>query len=495
MIVRTQAECLSDSISINFKTTQLSYSDPMIAAAKMKFPILTLFCCTLCFGSLARAELPELGDPTLQNFSTRDETELGQAFYHALRASLSFVDDLQVEHYIKSLGQRLVSHSDAAGKNFHFFMINSPQINAFAGPDAYIGINSGLLQATQNESQLAGVMAHEIAHVAQRHIARSIDRSGNSTAVSLATLIAAILVGSQDPQAGQAILLTGLAGSQQAAINFTRSGEYEADRVGIGILTKTGIDPAGMVEFFEILQSQSRAGDLEYLRTHPLNENRVSEARSRIRENQVKLPNDSDDFHFAKARTEVLTSHQPEQLIEKNAHATDVFGRYQKAVALIKAQRPEPAVTILQALAKRHNHPWIKLALAEAYEDENQSSKALAVLDQLATLYPGYLPVTLRYAETLTANGQSQKSISLLKRQLEFDDDAVIHQQLAKAYFLNGQTAAALESTGNQYLREGYFELASQQYENALHQTGLSESSQQRLREKQEKLKEKIKQN
>ena len=103
----------------------------------------------------ALAELPELGDPTLQSFSTREEAELGQAFYHALRASLEFVDDVQIEHYIRSLGQRLVTHSDAPGKSFRFFVINSDVINAFAGPDAYIGINSGLLQKSSNESQLA----------------------------------------------------------------------------------------------------------------------------------------------------------------------------------------------------------------------------------------------------------------------------------------------------------------------------------------------------
>ena len=164
----------------------------------MKHPILAAVFLSLCLVSTTRAELPELGDPTLQNFSTRDEARLGQAFYHTLRASLVFVDDLQVEYYINSLGQRLVSHSDAAGKKFHFFVVDASPINAFAGPDAYVGVNSGTILAAQNESQLAGVMAHEIAHVSQRHIARQVDRSGQSTAASLATLIAAILVGSQD---------------------------------------------------------------------------------------------------------------------------------------------------------------------------------------------------------------------------------------------------------------------------------------------------------
>lgn len=455
----------------------------------MKYPLFALVCLNLLLAPIARGELPELGDPTLQNFSSREEAELGQAFYHALRAGLIFVDDLQIEHYVRNMGQRLVSHSDAAGKQFRFFVINANQINAFAGPDAYIGINSGTLLASQNESQLAGVMAHEIAHVSQRHIARAIDNAGNSTAASLATLVAAILVGSQDSQAGQAVLLTGLAGTQQASINFTRSGEYEADRIGIGILTRTGIDPAGMVEFFQLLLAQSQGNDLEYLRTHPLNENRVSESRDRIKTNQIKLPNDSDDFQFAKARIAVLTSRQPETFIAKNAAASDVFGLYQKAIAQIKAQRSEQAIPVLEALSLRHNHPWIRLALAEAYENENQIQKTLETLAQLTSLYPGYLPVTLRYAEALTASNQSQKSIVLLKHQLQYDDDAIVHQQLARAYFSNGQTAAALESTGNQYLREGYLELAAQQYENALQQPNLSETSRRRLSTRQQQLK------
>ena len=463
-----------------------------MALPMMKHPVLAAVFLSLCLSSAARAELPELGDPTLQNFSSKDEARLGQSFYHTLRASLVFVDDLQVESYISSLGQRLVSHSDAASKKFHFFVINASPINAFAGPDAYVGINSGTILAAQNESELAGVMAHDIAHVAQRHIARAMDRSGKSTAASLATLIAAILVGSQDPQAGQAVLLTGIAGSEQAAINFTRRNEYEADRVGIGILTRSGIDPNGMVDFFQILLAQSQGNNLEYLQTHPLNENRVAEARDRIKATQVKLPSDSDDFEFAKARVAVLTSNQPETFITKDATANDVFGLYQKAIAEIKAQRSDLAIPILEALARKHSYPWIKLALAHAYENQNQTKKALNTLAQLNSFYPNYLPVTIRYAEALTANHQAEKSIALLKHQLQYDDEAVIHQQLAHAYFINGQTAAALESTGNQYLREGYLELASQQYENALSQPNLSESSRQRLEAKREQLKQEI---
>ena len=215
---------------------------------------------------VAGADLPDLGDPTLDSFSSKQEQQLGLAFYRSLRANLKFVDDLQINDYLNNLGNKLASHSDAAGNDFHFFIIEAPTINAFAGPAGYIGIHTRLILDAKNESQLAGVLAHEVAHVSQRHLARAFDNSGNSAAITIATLLAAILVGTQDGQAGQAVLLSGIAGSQQSSINFTRSNEYEADRVGIGILTESGINPQGMVEFFEILLDESADNGIEYLR-------------------------------------------------------------------------------------------------------------------------------------------------------------------------------------------------------------------------------------
>ena len=148
---------------------------------------------------------------------------LGLGFYRSLREKLTFIDDLQINYYLDSVGQRLASHSDAAGDRFRFFIIKAPTINAFAGPAAYIGIHTQLILEAKNESQLASVLAHEIAHVSQRHLARAFDNSGQSTALTIATLLAAILVGTQDSQAGQAVLMSGIAGNQQSSINFTRS--------------------------------------------------------------------------------------------------------------------------------------------------------------------------------------------------------------------------------------------------------------------------------
>lgn len=444
---------------------------------------------------LTHANLPTLGDPTLDSFSSKQERQLGLGFYRSLRANLPFVEDLQINYYLNSIGQRLASHSDAAGDQFHFFIIKAPTINAFAGPAGYIGIHTQLFLEADNESQLASVMAHEIAHVSQRHLARAFDNSGQSTALTIATLLAAILVGSQDSQAGQAVFLSGLAGSQQSSINFTRSNEYEADRIGIGILADTGINPEGMVEFFEILLDKSPdGGGIEYLRTHPLSANRVSEAKNRLTEEGEKLPKDNVDFQFAKARLIVQLSKQPEHYLNDDVVGKGIIGLYQKALAATRTQNTELAVKILTSLKDRNKHPWIRLALAEAYTAGKEDEKALAVLSSLARLYPGYLPVTMNYATALNNNKMPEKSIPLLKNQLQTDDYGIIHEALAKAYYANGQIGAALESTGNQYARQGYIELAVQQYDNALEQENISQSTKKRLEAAKKELKKIIKQ-
>ena len=442
----------------------------------------------------AHANLPTLGDPTLDSFSSQQEKQLGLAFYRSLRANLTFIEDLQINYYLTSIGKRLASHSDAAGDEFHFFIIKAPSINAFAGPAAYIGIHTQLILEAENESQLASVLAHEIAHVSQRHLARAFDNSGQSTALTIATLLAAILVGTQDSQAGQAVLMSGIASSQQTSINFTRSNEYEADRVGIGILTDTGINPEGMVEFFEILLDKSPEGGIEYLRTHPLSSNRVSEAKNRVDKKSEDLPKDNLDFQLTKARLVILLSQQPEYYLDDEVVGDGLVGQYQKALAAISAQKPDIAIKILQKLSKQHQHPWIPLALAEAYTVKNDDKAALDILNGLAKLYPGYLPVTMAQANALNNNGMPDKSIAILKNQLQINDYAIIHEALAKSYYANGQISAALESTGNQYARQGYIELAIQQYDNALNQANISPSTRQRLETAKQELKKVIQQ-
>lgn len=428
----------------------------------------------------ALAELPTLGDPTIKHFSSAKEAALGKVFYTSLRENLNIIDDAQINYYLSNLANRLVSHSDAAGNHFKFFIVQSNVINAFAGPHGYIGINSGIIIESKNESQLAGVLAHEISHISQRHLARAFSQSGTNAAASFAILLAAALLSTQDPVAGQAALLAGVASVQQSSINFTRQNEYEADRIGIDLLASAGINPEGMVGFFELLLSRGDGLNIEYLRTHPLSVNRVAEAKNRLKPAYATLPSDSIDYQFCKARLEVLGSDDVDVYTHQKYQNDDVY-RYQNAIALIKAGQDVRAIELLEPLSRKNNHPWIKLALAQAFDQNNQIKLATATLKKLARYYPDYIPVTLAYAKILIEGNQPQLSIALLLRQLQTDDSAVVHKTLAQAYFVNGQISAALESTGDQYEREGYTELAIQQYEYALQQPVLSPAAKQRL--------------
>lgn len=441
------------------------------------------------FISTTSADIPTLGDSTLNIFSKKQERQLGLAFYQSLRANLTFVDDIQINHYLNNIGQRLASHSDAAGDKFNFFIIKASTINAFAGPAAYIGIHSQLMLEAQNESQLASVLAHEIAHVSQRHLARAFENANQSNTLTIASLLAAILIGTEDPQAGQAVLMSGIAGNQQSLINFTRSNEYEADRIGINILTDTNINPQGMVEFFEILLNKNPDNNIEYLRTHPLSSNRVAEAKNRLDKQMLNLSKNNIDFQLSKARLRIILSKQPEYYLNKKIADSDLTGQYQKALASIRTKNENTAINILIKLKKNHTHPWIRLALADAYTSIGNDTKALQVLSSLANLYPGYLPVTMAYANTLNNNKMPDKSITILKKQLQIDNGYIIHKALANAYFLNGQINAALESTGNQYASQGYIELAIQQYDNALKQKSISTSTRKRIEAQKKKLK------
>jgi len=446
--------------------------------------------------SLAHAELPDLGDPTQKEISPYLEYLMGKNFYKTLKSNLPFVDDLAVNDYINTLGQKLVSQSSQPDKKFNFFILKIPNINAFAGPDAHIGIHTGLFLAADNESQLAGVLAHEISHVTQRHLARAMTESNTSSAAVFAAVLAGIIIASQNPQAGAAVLYGGTAAMMQSQINFTRHNEYEADRIGINVLRDAGINPQGMAEFFETLLHKADSNNvlarMEYLRTHPLSSARVAEAKHRIVEKDKNLPDDSLNFQLSKARIIVSTTHSLQDLIRKvgalKKDQQNITTHYTHAIALIAYDKSKPAIDILKKLLKEKDHPWFQLALAKAYENNNQKSEALKTLTNLAQLYPNYLPVSIGYANILNHFDRHEEAIQILKRQLQQKNKSIIYRTLAQTYYANGQITSALEATSHQYELEGHLKLATQQVDNALKQTGLKPSTKQRLEGRKKEL-------
>ena len=459
----------------------------------------------IIFSSLplfTRAELPNLGDPTQQVLTPYREQLMGKQFYRTIKASVPFVTDLEVNDYITNLGQRLISHSSQPDKNIRIFVIKVPSINAFAGPDANIGFHTGLIISAKSESELAGVMAHEISHVTQRHLARAMTESNISPATMFATILAGILVASQNPDAGAAIIYGGSAALMQSQINFTRANEHEADRIGIAVLRDAGINPNGMADFFETLLQKSESNNIiakmEYLRTHPLSTTRIAEAKNRINPEDIKLPDDSLDFQFVRARLLVEMSKSPKQLVKQleglKKEKINLITQYTLGLAYTSNKQTAKAISLLKKLGKNSSHPWIQLALADAYLEAGDNTSTLKILKSLNALLPNYLPVSIRYAKSLVDAKQSEQAIILLNRQLRSQKLAIVYNTLAKAYFSKGQISLALEATSYEYELEGYLNLAIQQINNALQQPGLNRLTNQRLESRKQELSQQIQQ-
>ena len=229
-------------------------------------------------------QLPDMGDSSGTLITPIQEQELGAAFFRSLHNQIEINQDPEIQQYIKETGQRIVANSDTPSYTFHFFVVLDNAINAFAGPGGYIGINSGLILISESESELASVMAHEVAHVTQRHLYRAFEAASRLSIPTAAATLVALLIGTQSPEMAQAALMAIQAGSIQFQIDFTRSNEQEADRVGMQALVKANYDPRSMPIFFERLQQSSRyyGRDIpEFLRTHPVTASRISDTRGR----------------------------------------------------------------------------------------------------------------------------------------------------------------------------------------------------------------------
>ena len=264
------------------------------------------------------SDLPDIGDSAGAVISPEQEKQLGGYMMRQLRQSGIVLNNLVITAYLTSLGQRLAANSEEPTWQFTFFVVNEPSINAFAGPGGYIGVHTGLFIASENESELAGVLAHEIAHVTQRHLARAFEAADSLSVPHMAAMLASILVATQNPEAGMAGMAAVSGAAMQYQINFTRANEYEADRVGIQTLANSNLDPFGMPRFFERLQKNSRlygSRPPEFLSTHPVTTNRIAEATSRA-ENYPAGEIDTLDFQLVRAKIKVFDYSDPQQVME-----------------------------------------------------------------------------------------------------------------------------------------------------------------------------------
>src|SRR3984957_9293262 len=234
-------------------------------------------------------DLPDLGSPATAAVSLDDEYHAGLGWFSQMRQTGVVLEDPEISDYIQEIGHSLSSHAEEGQHQFYYFVLKDPVVNAFAMPGGFIAIQSGLILATRNENELAGVMAHETAHVTQRHLVRQLLDQSHAGLMSTAAMLAAILLGatagrgSPDDMEGAILATKGAAIQHQ--INYTRKNEFEADRIGIGTMASAGYDPLGMASFFDYMSHSgpepSRINAVQFLIDHPINSDRVAEARNR----------------------------------------------------------------------------------------------------------------------------------------------------------------------------------------------------------------------
>ncbi|WP_181919623.1 M48 family metalloprotease [Alkalilimnicola ehrlichii] len=411
--------------------------------------------------------LPTIGDPTEQYLSQSQERELGKQLMREIRRNLNLLEDPEVNAYIRDLGHRLASHSDSPEQEFHFFVVDNSAINAFAMPGGYIGINTGLILAARSESELAGVVAHEIAHVTQRHLARGFAESQRINLRTTAMLLASLILASQDPQAGSAAAMAGMAGSIQQQLGFSREHEYEADRVGIRILAAAGFDPMGMPRFFERLAqaTQYRNQPPEWLSTHPLTEGRISDTASRARVLSNRQDIDvfeTGEFELMQARLQVINSRRPDQAVNRFRRAIERNGthpayRYGLALALQADGQPEKAQALFEELLEAYpDEPIYMVALAAVTLEVGEVERSKELFEEVTSLYPNHEAARLRYAEALISTGDASEAQRLLNRGLPAAGSIPgYYWRLARAASEAGNTAEAHMAMAEHYYQEG----------------------------------------
>ncbi|MDF7681559.1 M48 family metallopeptidase [Enterobacteriaceae bacterium ESL0689] len=370
--------------------------------------------------------LPDMGTTAESTLSVGQEIQMGDYYVRQLRSSAPLINDPLLIQYINTLGMRLVASASAVRTPFHFYLVNNDQLNAFAFFGGNVVLHSALFRYTDNESELASVMAHEISHVTQRHLARAMEDQKRNAPLTWAGALGSMLLAMANPQAGMAALTGTLAGSQQGLISFTRQNEEEADRIGIHLLQRSGFDPQAMPSFMGRLLDQTRYSSRppEMLLTHPLPESRLADTRNRANQMPPVIVQSTADFYLAKART--LSMYQSGD----NKLSEDIFITWAKGNI-----RQQHAATYGRAL----------LALGK-----NNFALAYTTLQPLLNAEPQN-PWYLDLATDIDlGQNRAADAINRLKNAHEIRNNPVLQLNLANAYLQNSQPDEA-EKILNRY--------------------------------------------
>lgn len=419
----------------------------------------------ILFAPLAPADdLPDLGDVSSTVLSPLDEKKIADQIMRDVMTSDEVISDPEITDYIQNLGMRLASNGPDKTQWFSFFVVKDNTINAFAMPGGVVGVHTGLIVAASNESELAGVLGHEIGHVVQHHMARMLAQQKNDSLISLAGMALAILSARANPQLASAAMTTSSAGSVQRQLDYTRDHEREADRVGISILESAGYDTHAMVSFFETLQKGTRfveGSAPTFLRTHPITSERIADVSARIANGHYRMVPYSPDFDLVRAK--VLANMGPanqavslfQNNIQDRRYTSESAQHYGLAIAMLRLGNVDGATKELNWLrANSPNHPLFSSLAANIEVSRDNPIQAAKAYQAGLAIYPGSRALIYGYAEHFLRIHQPQQALQLLnEKQSLYPADAYMYELKSKAFAAQGKNLLSHQAQGEVYFR------------------------------------------
>ncbi len=387
---------------------------------------------SLCGSSLApvnaetQDQLPDMGTTAGGTLSIGQELTMGDFYVRQLRASAPLINDPLLTQYINQLGNRLVASAYSVRTPFHFFLVRNDEINAFAFFGGNVVLHSALFRETDNESQLASVLAHEISHVTQRHLARAMEDQQRNAPLTWVGALGSILLAMANPTMGMAALSGTLAGTQQGIISFTQANEQEADRIGIQVLQRAGFDPEAMPDFLQKLADQSRYASKppEMLLTHPLPDSRLSDARNRANQMPRHIVQSSQDYLLARVRTLGMYSSEGYGLTDdlldtysKGNVREQMAAKYGRAILFYQAKKYDEARNIIQLLlAQDPKNVWMLDLMTDIDLGQNKAAQAIARLQAANAAQSNNPVLLLNLANAYVEGNQPAQASKILNR-------------------------------------------------------------------------------
>lgn len=411
--------------------------------------------------------VPEIGSAGASGITIELEREYGNYYMAVAKGTVQSYDPV-LNEYINSIGQKLVLHAANVKFPFEFYLSSDTTLNASAFLGGKVQINAGLFHYTKTEDEFASVLAHEISHVTQRHLARQFEDASSETSLTVGSIIAGAILALINADVGMAVMSAGTSISMQRSISYTRALEAEADRVGLSILYESGYNPMAMTELFRTLMKQQGDVNAVYamLSDHPLSDERVSDVYNRAVKYPQRKNSSNPDFMFAKARIDVRYMNLDlDKLYKRLLDSTEVnrFYKYY-ALALISYEKKNylECLRYLDNLSSFSKNDFIIDLKADAYIDMDNYSKVREIFEPLFKLKPKDSAVAMNLANLYIITGDYDKAVSVINKYLKSrPKDAFAYSLLSKAYDKNGNKCMAYQSLSWEKLLKADFKKAT----------------------------------